>query len=96
MQSKNSTRSTQPKSGDGTQDVRKKQDANWFGKSQEPQEEFTDDHQGAGARSHRPDSSAEPAEPRTSEGSSFTADRGREALTPERADEPAPDVDNRH
>ncbi len=87
MQSKNSTRSTQPKSGDGTQDVRKKQDANWFGQSQEPQEEFTNDHQGDGGRAHRPVSAAEPAEPRTSEGSSFNA---------ERASDKPEDVDNRH
>lgn len=41
MQGKNKTQSTTPKSGDGTQDIsKKKTDANWFGTSQEPQEEF--------------------------------------------------------
>lgn len=48
MQGKNSTRSMQPKSGDGTQDVRRRQDANWFGQSQEPQEEYSSDHLGEG------------------------------------------------
>lgn len=45
MQSKNRTQSNTPKSGDGTQDTRNsKTDANWYGASQMPQEEFTDDH----------------------------------------------------
>lgn len=50
MQGRNSTQTNQPKSGDGTQDVRRKQDANWFGQSQEPQEEFAYDHDGQGGR----------------------------------------------
>ena len=63
MQGKNSTRSMQPKSGDGTQDVRRKQDANWFGQSQEPQEEFATDHLGQGGR-HEPAAAAKPLEPK--------------------------------
>lgn len=43
MQGKNKTQSQTPKSGDGTQDVKKSGDANWFGASQEPQEEFIHD-----------------------------------------------------
>jgi hypothetical protein len=56
MQGKNSTRSMQPKSGDGTQDVRRRQDANWYGQSQEPQEEFSSWSsfgRGAGVAAHK-------------------------------------------
>ena len=63
MQGKNSSKSMQPKSGDGTQDVRRKQDANWYGKSQEPQEEFASDNIGEGGR-HR--LTPEPADERSS------------------------------
>jgi len=41
----------QPKAGDGTQDVRRRQDANWYGQSQEPQEEYTNDTSGVGGYS---------------------------------------------
>lgn len=69
MEGKNSTRSMQPKKGDGTQDVRRKHDANWFGASQEPQEEFSTDHLGDGGY-HRPDAAAKPEDDQlTSSGS---------------------------
>ncbi len=63
MQGKNSTQSMQPKSGDGTQEVKRKQDANWFGQSQEPQEEFSSDHLGEGGY-HENESALRPKEPR--------------------------------
>lgn len=40
MQDRNSTSTLRPKAGDGTQLERKRQDANWFGPSEEPQEEY--------------------------------------------------------
>jgi hypothetical protein len=66
MQGKNSTRSMQPKSGDGTQDVKRTQDANWFGQSQEPQEEFSSDHLGEGGY-HGNDTALKPEEPKKSD-----------------------------
>jgi hypothetical protein len=43
MQDKNKSSTPRPKPGDGTQpDMKEKGDANWFGASQEPQEEFTE------------------------------------------------------
>lgn len=51
-----------PKAGDGTQDVLRKHDANWYGRSQEPQEEFSTDHLGEGGR-HEPESAASPEPP---------------------------------
>lgn len=42
MQEKNSTRSRKPKAGDGTQMTPPTRDANWYGQSQEPQEEFVE------------------------------------------------------
>ena len=62
MQGKNSTRTMQPKSGDGTQEVKRTQDANWFGTSQEPQEEFSSDHLGEGGY-HGNESALKPEEP---------------------------------
>lgn len=40
MQGTNKSSTNVPKSGDGTQQVKSGKDANWFGQSQEPQEEF--------------------------------------------------------
>lgn len=87
MQNKNTSSTSKPKAGDGTQMTTRKQDANWYGASQQPQEEFTSDHQGSGGQ-QGPISAAEPAknEPRTSEGTPFNADSGRDLLTPERAE----------
>ena len=43
MQERNSSSSPQPKPKDGTQTVSTgRQDANWFGASQEPQEEYVE------------------------------------------------------
>jgi hypothetical protein len=63
MQGKNSTRSMQPKKGDGTQDEPRRQDANWYGASQEPQEEFSNDHLGQGGY-YENESALRPKEPR--------------------------------
>ena len=81
MQFKNSSRSRQPKSGDGTQDVRKRHDANRFGSSQEPQEEFTDDYEGEGGRGFRAKDAAEPEKALQSEGKPFDAGSGHDLLT---------------
>lgn len=42
MQGRNSTKTPKPKSGDGTQLEKPTRDANWYGPSQEPQEEFVE------------------------------------------------------
>ena len=42
MQNQNSTSSSKPKAGDGTQQEEPSKDANWYGASQEPQEEFVE------------------------------------------------------
>ena len=65
MQEKNNSSQKPPLAGDGTQMSKKpRSDANWFGASQEPQEEFLE--QGAddeterwGTRDHQPGPSSE-------------------------------------
>jgi hypothetical protein len=54
MQDRNKSSTPRPKPGDGTQPEEKKNgDANWFGSSQEPQEEYVENSPPPGGSSER-------------------------------------------
>jgi hypothetical protein len=92
MQGSNKSTRNVPKNGDGTQQVRGDQDANWYGQSQEPQEEFIENGPSPGAPSSTKMSGSSEGEP--------TFSGSKQPGTPERAVERDPkkptDIDNRH